>query len=546
MISSTPAVADPPLTVKLRSCPNAKLNGGAGDYPGGVPGTMRQFLGVPYAAAPTGARRWKPPQPFCWTGKRDAYSFGASCPQSGNVFPAANEDCLFLNIFTEAAGTVRRRPVMVYIHGGSFTSGSGFGYNPVKLVNRGVIVVTINYRLGALGLLAHKALDNVAQKRSGHYGTLDQLAALQWVKDNIAAFGGNPNNVTVFGQSAGGIGIVALLVTPLSAGLFQRAIIESGPVNPSISLADAEKAGATFAANTGCSTGTNKQKAACLRALSVADVVANQGVLPVSSYFKTDGVIFPDTIRNRLIAGQFQDVPIINGTTHNERRDLFGTPTVLTFSCPRVSNLVPDGQGNFAGAVTYTKALKAFYPGSWRAVRKRYRGTGSDLKANGAFASAKTDSIFSCSVWRVSNRIAANGGKVYAYEFNDPDAPVTPAKPPITLHDGTDFPQGPQHTAELQYIFPRRTTESVCGVPYAGLSADQQTLSDAMVIYWTTFAKTGNPNPRKGTRPPKWPRYTGPTGPMMSLVSATPQRMGAKAFNRDHKCGAFWDPMEPE
>src|SRR3984957_8795243 len=239
-------------------------------------GAVDEFLGIPYAAPPVGALRWQPPQPAAgWPGVRDATQFAPHCPQVAGPFGQAStsENCLYLNVFTPSqrqAGA--SHPVMVWIHGGALVSGESNDYDPTQLVADGVTVVTINYRLGALGFLAHPALAD-ANGQSGDYGLMDQQAALRWVQRNIASFGGNPHNVTIFGESAGGLATLSQVASPQARGLFQRAIAESGSYNlTQTSLANAETAGEAFATKAGCAS----QTGACLRSLPVSTILANE------------------------------------------------------------------------------------------------------------------------------------------------------------------------------------------------------------------------------------------------------------------------------
>ena len=239
---------------------------------------VNSFLGLPYAAPPTGNLRWRPPQPAAgWSGVRDATTFGPSCPQAPSPFAPPgqfSEDCLYLNVYTPAArSSFGGRPVLVWIHGGGLEQDGARDYDGTKLAADGVVVVTINYRLGALGFLAHPAL--ASHGAAGNYGLMDQQAALRWVQRNIARFGGDPGNVTIAGQSAGGLSVLAQMVSPGARGLFQRAIVQSGTFalnqRP---LAVAEAAGQTFATAVGCAD----QSAACLRSAPVSALVANFGV----------------------------------------------------------------------------------------------------------------------------------------------------------------------------------------------------------------------------------------------------------------------------
>src|SRR5271165_6318193 len=284
-----------------------------------VPGsTVDVFLGLPYAAPPTGNLRWRPPQPPAhWQGVRDATNFAPSCPQNPTANPfmppgPTSEDCLYLNVYTPSVRHDASRPVLVWIHGGGLTQDAGRNYDPAELAADGIVAVTINYRLGALGFLAHPALASRPGGPAGNYGLMDQQAALRWVQRNIAQFGGDPDNVTIAGQSAGGLSVLAQMVSPGARGLFQRAIVQSGTFALNQQpLGTAEAAGETFATAVGCPD----QTAACLRSVPVSDLVSNFGVeIPGV----VDGLVLTQPIGTALARGQFARVPVINGITHDE------------------------------------------------------------------------------------------------------------------------------------------------------------------------------------------------------------------------------------
>ncbi|MCA1694520.1 MAG: carboxylesterase family protein, partial [Actinobacteria bacterium] len=289
---------------------------------GKATGAADEFLGIPYAAAPVGSLRWRPPEPPArWSGERDATTYAPHCAQPATPFGSASlsEDCLYLNVFAPADGKHGGdgHPVIVWIHGGGLSVGESEDYDPAKLVANGTVVVTINYRLGALGFLAHPALADRPGGSTGAYGLMDQQAALRWVQRNIRAFGGNPRKVTIAGESAGGLSVLAHVASPAAHGLFARAIVQSGAFLTQTPLEVAETAGEAFAAKAGCAS----QTAACLRGLPLSTIQANENS-PLTGYVPgvVDGEVLKQSIGTALASGQFNHVPIINGTTHDEAR----------------------------------------------------------------------------------------------------------------------------------------------------------------------------------------------------------------------------------
>ncbi|MGO9020553.1 MAG: carboxylesterase/lipase family protein [Syntrophobacteraceae bacterium] len=491
--------------------------------------TMNEFLGIPYAAPPVGALRWQPPQPAAaWQGQLDATQFANHCPQVASFFGLASttEDCLYLNVYTPPSG--ENLPVMVWIHGGSLTVGESDDYDPTMLVEQGVVVVTLNYRLGVLGYLAHPALSNGGPHgASGNYGFLDQQAAIAWVQRNVANFGGNPANVTIFGESAGGLSVYVQLASPHAKNLFQRAIIESGAyflyftelATDVATLALAETWGKELAKSVGCADKTADktaaQTAACLRNVPVSKLLAYTGPGVIATP-NVDGYVLTKTIGAALQSGKFNHVPVMEGSNHDEWNlfvgslfDLGGFP--VTSSNYKVC--IADSFGLPVTDIDIPFIVRE-YP------LTKYSTPSMALGASG------TDGIFSCNS-RASIRLMAKYVPVFAYEFNDPNAPE------LYLPADSHLPQGygAAHASELQYIF------NLPNTPYTiPLTTAQEGLSNNMVLYWTQFARYGNPN---SSQTPAWPQYVPKTDEFQSLIPGTPTT--ESGFAAAHKCG-FWAP----
>ena len=468
-----------------------------------------EFLGIPYAAPPVGALRWQPPRPAApWHGIRPATSYAPHCPQSSSTFGQAStsEDCLYLNVFTPATSKARNLPVMVWVHGGSLLTGESNDYNPAELVRHGVVVVTINYRLGALGFLADAALASRRGGPSGNYGLMDQQAALRWVQRNIRGFGGDPGDVTLFGESAGGLSTLAQLASPGARGLFQRAIVESGTYQLTQQpLAAAEAAGQAFAAKAGCaSTASAKNTAACLRGLPVSTILANEN--PVGYTPDVDGAVLTQSIKTALARGQFNRVPVVIGTNHDEYR-LF--VAVYQFLGQRVT------AANYQSMIASTLGVSAAIAGKIAAQYPLSRYPSPPV----ALGAVGTDAIFACHALTAEESLARYV-PTYAYEFNDENAPEL-FLPPV------GFPYGAAHASELPYLFSQTTVARP-----VGLSAAQQRLAAAMKQDWTNLAKTGIPAAG-------WPKFTSASQQMLSLVPPTPQV--ETDFAAQHHC-AFWAP----
>lgn len=486
--------------------------------------TTRNFYGIPYAAPPVGALRWKAPQPAAaWETVRDATQFAAHCPQPPTPFGSTNnssEDCLYLNVYQPIKGG--SHPVMFYMHGGGLFTGESEDWDPTQLVEKDVVVVTINYRLGALGFLTHPALST--EEGTGNWGIMDQQAALRWVKTNIKAFGGNPHNVTIFGESAGGASVIAHLVSKASKGLFHKAIIQSGAYNldtPSLAVSQAN--GLSVVAAVGCDNSDQSQIAACLRELSVDTLLANQSPLlgPTLIVPTVDNVIIKQTFRAALASGNFSHVPVITGSNRLEA-SLFNA---FYFDINPLFGPVNAGNypmalfimSNFSEAHKTADEINAEYPLDDYATPSVCLDTWVG------------DSAHICE----SSSLAILASKyttVYQYEFDDPNAPMR-YLPPSATHP----PWGAYHTSELQYLF------NVTGAPIpATLDASQQHLSEQMIGFWTQFAKTGNPNAhgRHWHSRPVWPAYSVATDAVLSL-DPLGLHLVSPSFRVAHHCH-FW------
>ena len=475
---------------------------------GKVVAATGEFLGIPYAAPPVGALRWQPPRPPApWPGVRQATSYAPHCPQPSSSFGVAStsEDCLYLNVFTPAGDHARNLPVMVWVHGGALRTGESDDYNPAGLVRHGVVVVTINYRIGALGFLADAALASHPGGPSGDYGLMDQQAALRWVQRNIRGFGGDPGHVTLFGESAGGLSTLAQLVSPGARGLFQRAIVESGTYDlTGQSRAAAESAGDAFAAKAGCARDTASATAACLRRLPVSTILADQN--PVGYTPDIDGAVLTQSVKTALASGRFNRVPVIIGTNHDEYR-LF--VAVFQFLGEQVT------AANYQSMIASTLGVPAAIAGKVAAQYPLSRYPSPPV----ALGAVGTDAIFACHALTADESLSRYV-PVYAYEFNDENAPE-PFLPPV------GFSYGAAHASELPYLF------SQTAVPRPGsFSPAQQQLAAAIKQYWTNLAKTGIP--ASG-----WPRFSGASQQMLSLVPPAPRT--ETDFAAQHHC-AFWAP----
>jgi para-nitrobenzyl esterase len=465
------------------------------------------FKGVPYAAAPVGALRWRSPASVAdWTNVRGAQSYGSACLQpdqgwNSSLIATASEDCLYLNVWTATLKRSARLPVMVWIHGGAFVGGSGTDpmFAGEELVKKNVVLVTLNYRLGIFGFLAHPELTrDSSHQSSGNFGLEDQLAALQWVRDNIAAFGGDPSQITLFGQSAGGMSVTTLVASALSRGHFRRAIIESGSIlggPPMKDLAGAEMMGAEFAGPEGIRP---------LREAGAADVMKRFNEYMSTHRDTRVGPIIDHYVLNDDPAATFRHheehaVPIIIG---NNAREGFGR--------------IPDE--------ALPGILRKFYGvEAERASRLYGSGTPDPLPSDPVLGSAAsqwlTDSTFRCGAVITASQHSTGGSPVYEYQFEQ-SIPGREA-------------DGAAHTYELPYVFGNLWSDG----PLAGhFGATDRDLSNVMIAFWTNFAKRGDPN---GPGLPRWPRFDHPFGSYLRLSSALPGDTSIAVSLRKAQCDLY-------
>ena len=506
------------LTALLTSAWSAATPSSAGTTPaptvrihdGFLRGTAHQgyrtFDGIPYAAPPLGTRRWAPPAaPAPWPGVRDAAEPASPCPQPNGEIPGGSidEDCLYLNVTApDDAAPAHPRPVIVWLHGGGFTTGAGSSYDAHRLATRGdVVVVTVNYRLGILGFLAHSGLPG-----SGTFGLADQQAALRWVRNEIGAFGGDARDVTLAGESAGGYSVCAQLASPAAAGLFDRAIIESGPCTgrpdrpfapSSVPLSTADGTGADFAAKAGC--GSDPDAVTCLRRITdVSQLLSLQGVDQQPAY---DTPLLPLDPAQAIASGRFRRVPVLIGNNHDEGNGW--AAGIVQAGYPVTPDTWPDVAATFFPGPGQAPAIVAEYP---------VRGTADGGPVFGAVIG---DADFACPTARTAGLLAARA-PVWRYEFADEHAPPTVPGP-------TPFPLGAPHASELPYLF------DLGGRP-RDLTAAQHRLADTMIDYWARFARTGDPN---APASPHWPRH--------AVLSLAPDHIVPTSTTQiQHHC-AFWN-----
>jgi len=513
----------PELVTEKSSEHGAVVRTETGRVRGRVSRNNRTFHGIPFAAPPVGALRWQPPRPpLPWTGVRDATARSPRCAQSADAVagtPASlDEDCLYLDVTTPRSPG-RLRPVMVWIHGGGLRSGSGSDLDELRLSAAGdVVVVSINYRLGIFGFLGLPGLEGAAT-----FGLQDQQAALSWVERNIRAFGGDPENVTVFGLSAGADSICAQLTSPAARGLFDKAVLQSSPCTqedgPNLIFATldpaydtwkpltlAEDIGVDVAARLGCSD--PGAVLACLRELPVDKLLGATSSAGIEPYWSPayGTPILPEHPGQAVRAGRFHRVPILQGVTHDEGT-FFTAAGGYTWITPELYPVLLEAAfGSKAPLVEATYPLSQY------------------VSPSHAWSALITDGAFACTSL-ASNAELARHVPTFAYEFADRDAP-------LIFDLAAEYPLGAYHGADIPYLHGtvNRRVE---------LTPAQKRLSEQMIAYVASFARRGDPN---GPGLPEWPQFRS-SRPHVQKLSPGPQGIGPSETFVEHHC-ALWSSLE--
>lgn len=499
--------------VHAQNAPTAHV--AEGDLVGLTLDGVDHFRGIPYAQAPIGHLRWAAPQPALpWSGPRDATRHGAACPQAIDPFAdnlLNSEDCLSLNVYAPQGSTAAPRPVIVWIPGGGSVLGSSRQYDAQRLAQATkAVIVTVNYRLGALGGLWTSGMQ--AEAKGHNFALQDQQEALRWVQRNISQFNGDPHKVTLTGHSVGGIAVSLHLVSPTAAGLFQRAMMFSGVALPDLQTSNQAAAqGDAFATRLGCTAGTGQMD--CLRGKSAAEILAvsptyadiGRGGLYWNHFI--DGSMVVSDVNTALAKGKFNRVPVMVGTTLDEGRG-FVSPTYHLDGTPMTQEEYAAAAGRLAGPQLGPVLTNKLYPTA---------KLGSPALA---FSQLFTDSFS----WLSSTaaRHASAYVPTFAYEFADRTAPEF-------FHDPF-MPSGAFHASDLLYWF----QTPVAGAPIA-LNPTQKRLSDQMQRYWKQFAETGNPNGVGTPSDPTWPRFNWLSTPFLTLAPDAIHLQEWGSFQRAHQ-----------
>ena len=465
-----------------------------GQLQGVVKDDVASFKGIPFAAPPTGENRWRSPQPVVpWTGVKQANALAPACIQDTGFAArlgaptAVSEDCLYLNIWTPAKNARERLPVMVWIYGGAFVGGATNWplYDGTRFAHKGVVLVSVAYRVGPFGFLAHPELSRESGRGSGDYGLEDQIASLKWVRDNIAKFGGDPHRVTIFGESAGGISISMLAASPLAKGLYQRAISESGgsltpphsgPGQGVPTLKTAEETGKAFLASLGANDIKTARELPAEKILG-ASRGGRRGFWPA-----LDGHVIVGDEYSLYEAGRFNDTPVLIGTNSDEG---------AAFTAPKVT------------PADYEKQIRTTY-GDKADVILAANPHATDAQARTSSKNNFRDSVFAWSTWRWASLQSRHPGKgkAYLYYFDH----RTPASP-----------EGSSHASEIAFVFGN------LGNPGTPPSEADKALSDLMMSYWVNFATNGNPN---GPGLPPWPAFSDSAPKVMHFDQSSSARDG--------------------
>ena len=466
---------------RLSVAPAPQVNAPAGAVRGTLDGNIRVFKGIPYAQPPVGPRRWKPPLPLArWTGVREATEFGPACyqppPRLSNIYAAKpmplSEDCLTLNVWTPA--NARNAPVFFWIYGGALQSGASREpmYDGKRLAERGVVVVSINYRLGVLGWLAHPELSaESTQGISGNYGLHDQIRALTWVKENIASFGGDAANVTIAGESAGALSVMYLMASPLAHGLFAKGILESAYMISTPALKSAVH-GAPSAEQAGITLMKQLKAAdlAAMRALPAEQITAAAAGFGYGPWGAVDGIVLPDQLVNVFDQGKQARVPLLAGFNSGEIRSLTPLAPPVPASAAAYETTIRERYGDLADAF-----LKLYPP---------------DTLQESIFATTR-DALYSWTAERLVRKQSAVNVPAYLYLWDH----GYPAADSAGLHAF--------HASELPYVF-----DTFDGTPPLwpknAHTPEEDAFASAVGDYWTSFARTGRPQAKNA---PDWPAY---------------------------------------